>query len=212
MIEHIVFDFGGVLLELDYEATWSGLRACLGLEHLEDKNLQEALVNYEVGRISEDDFVAFLLSASKKETNHAQITNAWNAMLGPLPSHRLTMLRELATRYQIHLLSNTNKTHIDFVYSYLQNEYNIVDFGEEYFSNHYYSHLIHMRKPDREIYEHVISDIGASPDHVLFIDDNKDNIESACDYGIRGVHHDPVLDVNEVVQRYIRHPYSNKNH
>ena len=69
-----------------------------------------------------------------------------------------------------------------------------------------------MRKPDREIYEHVISDIGASPDHVLFIDDNKDNIESACDYGIRGVHHDPVLDVNEVVQRYIRHPYSNKNH
>ena len=203
MKRHIIFDFGGVLLDLDPEATWSALKSCLDLPSLEDLALQQVLIDYEVGRIEESSFFLQLKGFSRKEVSDSQLLDAWNAMLGPLPSHRLTMLRELSKRYQLHLLSNTNKSHIDYIYNYLKSEYDINAFGEAYFTSHYYSHLIHMRKPDREIYEYVISDIGASPDHVLFIDDNKDNISSACDLGIIGIRHDPTLDISHMIGDYL---------
>jgi len=49
LIEHIIFDFGGVLLELDPDATWTALEECLGLESLDDPGLQQVFIDFEVG-------------------------------------------------------------------------------------------------------------------------------------------------------------------
>jgi len=113
------------------------------------------------------------------------------------------MLERLSKSYHLHLLSNTNSAHIDYVYGYLKETYDITDFGQEYFSSHYFSHILHQRKPNRDIYESVISAIGTTPELAMFIDDNKANAMAANDIGIRGIHHDPNSDLADVIDGYI---------
>jgi len=203
LIKHIIFDFGGVLLDLDYEASWSALKTCLNLDDLGTPEVQRILLHYEVGKISETVFVEKLQRLAQGSPTHQEIIDAWNAMLGPLPSQRLDMLKSLAKDYQIHLLSNANETHIRHVYAYLMETYDISDFGAEYFDRTYFSHLIHMRKPDHEIYQKVIDDIGAPPEVMIFIDDLIENVEGARACGMYGQHHDRTKDVSSLIRGYL---------
>lgn len=203
MIEHIIFDFGGVLLQLDPEATWSELRSCLALKTLEDPVFQQVLIDYEVGRFDESTFLSKLRDCSRQEVSDNQLIAAWNAMLGPLPQHRLVMLRELAKKYKLHLLSNTNDTHIRYVYNYLKQTYDIDNFGEEYFDCHYFSHVIKMRKPDQDIYESVIEGIGSRPERMFFIDDTLENVIAARRSGLHAQHHDRQHELVDYMESYL---------
>ena len=67
---------------------------------------------------------------------------------------------------------------------------------KELFDAEYYSHLVGMRKPDAEIYEHVLEDQGLTAQETIFFDDNPDNIKSARSLGIQTFH---VLHPNDVL-------------
>jgi len=203
MIKHLIFDFGGVLLRLNPQATWDALASCLSLENLDDPRIQQVLIDFEIGKTNELQFLNELRSFSQHGVDDEDLITAWNAMLGTLPSSRLDMLQDLSKDYQLHLLSNTNETHIRYVYAYLKDTYGIEDFGSQYFHSHYFSHLLRQRKPNLDIYESVISDIGTTPERAMFFDDNMENIKAACDYGIKGVYHDPSLDIADQVKEYL---------
>jgi putative hydrolase of the HAD superfamily len=120
-----------------------------------------------------------------------RLVDSWNAMLLGTPLKRLEMLEQLKKRYKVYLFSNTNATHIEWVYKDLLLTHGIANFNSQFFHKAYYSHLIGLRKPHAAAFEYVIHDSSMNPAETLFIDDNIDNIAGAESVGLN-VHHHPV--------------------
>ncbi len=203
MIKNVIFDFGGVLIDLDIPRCISRLGEHFGVSTLSVEPYQSIFRRNEVGATSEDEFIAELQAQSDQHIDRQEIIDVWNSMLGTVPQHRLDMLKSLKENYNLYLLSNTNATHIAWVYDYLKKEYGIADFGKEYFTKDYFSHLIHMRKPNLDIYQHVLQDAQIAGQKSIFIDDNEINVVGARAAGMHSVVHDPTVDITEVIEGYI---------
>jgi len=180
MIDAIIFDFGDVFINLDRQATLDGLKN-LGIsewnEDLNNLNLQ-----YEVGSISEDDF----LFGIQKHTNNASIediTKAWNAILLDFPLYRLEFLQMLSQKYRLFLLSNTDAIHIDTFEQKTGTSFYSAFY--QCFEKVYFSFEIGMRKPNPEVYNFVLDQNSLQAKHTLFIDDKKENTDAAEALGLQ---------------------------
>ncbi|HMT53651.1 MAG TPA: HAD family phosphatase [Saprospiraceae bacterium] len=200
--KYIVFDFGGVLLDLDYTKTYDALSKLLGFEFDPTTLTPETtkfLNDYEIGKINTETFIWNLQRLSKNEVPIGQdIIKAWNAMLLGWQPAKFDFLLSLRKKYNIYLLSNTNELHLTWVLNDLKKYHNIVDFDTTYFEKTYYSHLIGMRKPDSEFFEYVTQDAGLDPAETLFIDDLEVNTLAAKDSGWKVYQHDPKDDLIKV--------------
>ncbi len=90
---------------------------------------------------------------------------------------------ELKKKYNLYLLSNTNQTHFDSFAPYLDK---LLGAGvwDTLFNKVYYSHQIGLRKPDREIFEYVVTDAGLQPQHCLYLDDLEKNLMAPAAMGM----------------------------
>lgn len=204
MIENIIFDFGGVLLDIDYSQTDIHLGGLIDKDRIYIAPFKSIFEEYEIGLFNEEAFLHKMKEVIGKEgiTNEA-ILSGWNSMLGPTYQHRLEMLDRLKSEFRIFLLSNTNTTHLTFVKDHLASDHGIEDFDTRYFEKVYYSHLIQRRKPDILTYSYVLNDAGIEGSSTLFIDDSIENVEGAIAAGIRGIHHDRKIDITSVIDDYI---------
>ena len=187
-IKSIIFDLGGVLLNISYQNTIDEFEK-LGVDNSSDfysKKYQKNIFNLlETGKISTNEFVK-AISKSCKSVTAEQILYAWNAMLLDFPKNRITLLENLKEKYQLFLLSNTNSIHIKEFKSRLGKEkylefYNLFD-------KVYYSHKISVRKPNTEAFLLVIDENNLKEKEVLFIDDSPQHIEGAKELGIHTYH------------------------
>lgn len=187
---NIIFDLGGVILNIDYHRTISAFQN-LGLKDFEAKYSQlqqtELFDNYEKGEISSASFRNRIRSVFEKDLSDNVIDNAWNAMLLDLPKERLKLLELLAKEKRITLLSNTNEIHVKAFNETIQQEHGIKDLSN-YFLELHYSFELGMRKPEPRIFEYVLSAHGFEPEETLFIDDSIQHIEGAKALGISAYH------------------------
>jgi putative hydrolase of the HAD superfamily len=187
-IKNIIFDWGGVITNLHFDRSIEAFRR-LGFHQFQESFfLQENhsfFIQFEMGMIAPAVFISELKKFLPADVTDDQILNAWNAMLGSLPAERWSLLEQLKGHYRTFLLSNTNSLHIDYYFSLLQDVYGTYGYTH-LFEKVYFSHLLKMRKPNRNIYEHVLQDSRLEPAETLFIDDNPHNIETALQLGIRG--------------------------
>lgn len=179
MINTIIFDFGDVFINLEKEAVDKAFRA-LGLKEwtidLDDLNKK-----FEIGKISELEFIEgfqkHLPNASLDE-----IRAAWNAVLGEFPLYRLEFLQNLKGKYRLLLLSNTDAIHIE------KFEHKVgISFARDFyqcFDKVFFSFEIGMRKPSEDVFKFVIQNQGLQPNKTLFIDDKKDNTDTAEKLGM----------------------------
>lgn len=189
-IEAVIFDLGGVLLNIDYSLSQKAMSDLLGFPVNFSKKLQADLFSeYESGQISDQQFRDGLrvLSNRQEQISDAEIDHAWNIMLGDLPQRRVTMLETVGTKKAIYLLSNTNGIHYRFFRADIEKNMNIQKF-EGLFKKLYWSHELGMRKPNQEIFQHVLSDNGLKPSSTLFIDDSPQHVEGARKLGIKAFH------------------------
>lgn len=207
-VENIIFDLGNVIIDLDIDRTFIHLKHWLGDDYeAKLKNIRpddDIFIRYEVGDITEDDFFNTLRNLSDTPLSIKYLKEAWNAMLLQIPPQRFEMLLRLKERYNVFLLSNTNKTHVDWVDAYLKTVYDmsIQDFDARFFHKPYYSHLIHLRKPNEEVYEFVLRDANLKADETLFVDDNAHNIEGAKKVGLQTILHRIGDEIVEVMEAY----------
>ncbi len=190
-IRHIIFDLGGVLLNLDYSATERAFEA-FGITDFKQRFSQLAqntfFDDWETGRISRETFINGLQDTSgDTRLTKEQVIEAWNAMLLDFPIRRLQLLQQLRGHYDLFLLSNTNEVHEAAFNDILMQAHGIPSITH-FFDKVYYSHRVGMRKPGKEIYQHILDENGLSPEHTLFIDDSPRNIETAKSLGIRTIH------------------------
>lgn len=186
-IHNIIFDLGNVILNLDYSLTVKEFRK-LGYHDFDIWFLKpeekELLEKFEVGAISPDEFRKKIKKYFNSKISDLKIDSAWNAMLLNIPIERINFLKKLKKKYRLFLLSNTNEIHIHNYSNYLKNTFK-VDNLLDIFEKEYYSHVIKMRKPNKEIFQYVLNDNNLRSANTLFVDDSVENILGAEQIGIQ---------------------------
>ncbi|MEG1572520.1 MAG: HAD family phosphatase [Bacteroidales bacterium] len=185
--KNIIFDLGGVLVNLDITASIEALKKFnipnfdRFFAEAQQSGIMEAL---ETGQISGSTF----LSEIQKRIGNPQITNkkieeAWNKMLLDTPKSRLALLSKVKQNYHTYLLSNTNEIHITYYLNNLKKEQPEFDFYA-LFDHIYLSHELGMKKPDTQIFLEVLKREHIKAEETLFIDDTEQHIKSAASLGI----------------------------
>ncbi len=188
-IKHLIFDLGGVIINLDTTLTIKSFASLTGKseEYIADFSTSHPIFHqYEKGEVSNEEFRKVIRSITEKELSDESIDHAWNAMILDLPKERILLLESLKKYFDIYLLSNTNTIHMRRV-NELRLEGNITEF-DQLFNKDYYSHIMGKRKPDSNVFEQVIDENDLDPQNSLFLDDNFSNIEGATRVGLQTLH------------------------
>lgn len=186
-IEKIVFDFGGVFYNIDFERLMNAFNQLQLPEHLWENKTDNIFITLEKGDVTVDDFLNILQLSSPLEPAFDELRSAFNAILVGMPIENVRYLRRFRKHYPCYLLSNTNEIH----YGYFHNEIISNPLTREFydsFEKEYYSHIMHMRKPDLEIFEAIIKDSKLNPAKTLFVDDMEQNVEAAQKSGFQVFH------------------------
>ena len=205
-MQNIIFDFGNVLFDLELGAIHREMQQLLNGQYTEVRDrLRKANVFhlYETGGLTTEEFVETVRQACDPPLKAEQFIAAWNSIFIGMPRERFDMLLQLRQHYKVFLLSNINDLHANWIDDYMLREHNLPDFQTLYFDAVYYSHLIRLRKPDRNIYEYVLADAEILPEDCVFIDDLEPNIEAARALGIKSIHKTPDLDIMSLMKGFI---------
>jgi FMN phosphatase YigB (HAD superfamily) len=198
-IDTLILDLGGVLIDVDYAGSARAFQA-LGhpdFEGLYTKAKQSDLFDrFETGELSPAGFRDAVRELLGHSLSDADIDNSWNAMLGSILQERIGLVHQLKERYPVLLLSNTNAIHVPAFEAIVARENGITDF-KGLFHGAYYSCEVGMRKPNADIFRHVIELHNADPARTLFIDDSPQHVEGARKAGLLAEHLD--LDKEDVV-------------
>ena len=181
MIKNIIFDFGDIFINLNKQAPLLEM-AKFGFTELTPE-LDGIFKEYEMGLMESDEFVDKLQAIFTNATKE-QIRDAWNSIILDFPEERLTFIEKLNSdnQYRLFLLSNTNDLHIEKVKDTMgMQRFNRFQNCFEVF---YLSQEMKMRKPNANIYEKVLSDNKLIADETFFVDDTKENTDSASKLGI----------------------------
>ena len=185
-ITTIIFDFGGVLINLDINQCIFNFKQ-LGLinfqQHLNMFAQSGIFMQLEKGQISANDFRNEIRKMSPNDLTDAQIDNAWCSFLLDVPVEKLNMLLELRKKFRVILLSNTNSIHFPNSEKEIFNLYGRKLSG--YFDKCYLSYEMKMAKPDPEIFENILSTENVDANKCLFLDDGLKNTQEAQKLGIQ---------------------------
>lgn len=192
-VEAIVFDLGGVLIEVDMEKPY---RKILEMSPNKSPQLLEELKNiayqYEIGKVDDKTFLESIIDRAALDLRITEIEDIWNEMLGDLPDYVGDFLAKISREKRTFLLSNTNPIHIREVLKRFKKS-NPSNSWENLFEKIFYSYEIGLHKPDKKIYQHVIECVKEAPGKILFIDDNYDNIIGARECGLQTLHLNPPM-------------------
>ncbi|MDX2443168.1 MAG: HAD family phosphatase [Bacteroidales bacterium] len=201
VIQNIIFDLGGVFLDLDVNKT---IQAFVSLGFTEkmlnhDQNNKKVFWQFEVGKITPEEFRKGICDLLEKEIPDDEIDNAWNAMILGFKEEEIQLLLDLKSKYRTFLLSNTNIMH-EKIYSDMLDSLMGIKMTD-LFEKVYYSHEVGMGKPDPEIFSVVINDNGLNPEETLYIDDTEQHIESAKNLGVKCFLFPQNGDLKEILPR-----------
>ncbi|MHA6247438.1 HAD family hydrolase [Pontibacter sp. CAU 1760] len=198
-IKNIIFDLGGVIINIDYYKSIAELqKLCrnncdIAYSQREQSKLFDM---FETGASSPEQFRQELREAYAISAPDEEIDAAWNAMLLDIPQERIDLLLELGKKYRLFLLSNTNAIHLIRFNEIVSHSFTIPSL-DSLFEQSYYSHLIGKRKPDALVFEEIIVQNKLQKSETLFIDDSIQHIESASKIGLQTLHLQPPLTINE---------------
>jgi glucose-1-phosphatase len=199
-VDAVIFDLGGVLLNLDYSLTEKAF-IDLGIEDFasiySQLNQTNLFDQFEIGKVSPFHFVNRLLDKLPAGRNANQVVHAWNAMILDFPKERMEWLEEFGKTKRIFLLSNTNDLHVTAVRAALTKSVGHGDL-ERYFEKTYFSCAMGSRKPNVECFGQVIRENNIIPERTLFIDDSPQHIEGAKQAGLQTFFLERGKDVIEI--------------
>lgn len=186
-IKNVIFDLGGVLLNIDYQKTIDAFRD-LGIDDFQNMfsqaNQNNLFDDLETGKISENEFLLNIKNYLPENTSDSQIIDAWNAMLLDFPEERLQLLNKVNKHYKVYLLSNTNIIHLKSYKNSLDQSFGYITFSN-CFKKVWLSHEVKMRKPHPETFIKLLESENLSPSETFFIDDSVQHVEGAIKAGLK---------------------------
>jgi putative hydrolase of the HAD superfamily len=189
-IKNIIFDLGGIFLEIHYQKTKDAFTN-LGIKDFDalftQHHANHLFEDLETGKISETEFYERFRQDGKVNFTDAEIKEAWNAMLGNFPLERIEWLKTVKQKYNIFLFSNTNQIHYDAFMAIYELNTGKADFND-HFIKAYYSQYLGLRKPYADSFLAILEEQNLLAEETLFIDDTIKNIEAADALGIKTIH------------------------
>ena len=180
MIKNIVFDFGGVIVDIDRDKAVQAFIK-LGLADADtrlDKYHQTGIFQeLEEGKLSADEFRKQLGDLCGRELTMEETKQAWLGFFNEVDLRKLDYILGL----HVYLLSNTNP----FVMSWACSP----EFSSEgkplndYCDKLYLSYQLGHTKPAPEIFDFMIKDSHVIPSETLFVDDGSSNIHIGKELG-----------------------------
>ena len=183
-IKNIVFDLGGVILDLDRDRAVRRFEQ-IGLsdaEELIDPYHQKGIfLDLEEGRIDRNEFYRLLREHMRKDVPEKDIDYAWMGFVVALPEYKLDYILKLRENYKVYLLSNTNPIIMGWArtgeFSSTGNPIT------HYFDKIYTSYEMGVCKPAARIFNLMMKDADMNPEETLFVDDGKSNTDMASGMG-----------------------------
>mgnify|MGYP000884298431 CR=1 FL=1 len=175
-IQNVVLDLGGVLYAIDPPATFMALKSLAGPNATAMTLDHPLFLDFEMGLVSPSEFREALRSAIDSRASDKAIDFAWNALLlGPIEG-RVAWVERLARKYRVILLSNTNVIHQEIWGPQCADMFDLME-------HTWFSFDLGKRKPNKDIYDFVMAEMGMKPAESLFLDDSRANIEGAAAAG-----------------------------
>ncbi len=196
--ENLIFDLGGVLIDLDVERMLQGFKG-VGLDPrlfmaessesgattvCEGMSVGRLLSDYQTGDISTEELLETILPECRPGTTEDELIEAWNHCLVSIPRERLETVRRWREKgHRTYMLSNTNDLHWRYIAANC--------FGgegltlEDCFDGVFLSHEMHLAKPDAEIYRSVLRTLDVRAEDCWFVDDAQVNVEAARKEGLQ---------------------------
>ena len=175
----VVFDLGGVLIDLNVPRCVGNFKRLMGEENvrnilgIDDEGegvvavsaaTRQLMHDYEYGNITTDEFLQSVLSYCHPGTTIEDIRAAWMSMLGDLPQAKLDLIARLRKDgFKTVLLSNSNQLHWDPIWE----QYHLGNYFDYVFASQH----LHMAKPNREIFDHVVREAHIDSAHTIYVDD-----------------------------------------
>jgi putative hydrolase of the HAD superfamily len=188
-IKNIIFDLGGVILNIDLRKTQEAFTA-LGVKNIDEVfrmgHIESFFKSYETGAINDAEFIASVQKLAGIQLAPEIVIEAWNALLIDFPKERINFLKKIRSKYRLFLLSNTSALHHSRFHEMFKQE-----FGgslDDLFDKAYYSHIIKLHKPDTASYKLITDENRLNPGETLFIDDSAANVEGAERAGLKGLY------------------------
>lgn len=179
--EAIVFDLGGVLVDVDFRRALERWAAAAGMPvaTLASRfRRDEAYCAHERGELDDRRYFARLRGALGIDIGDEEMLAGWNAALGePLPGIA-PLVERLAREWPLYVFSNTNPAHV------------------AHFTPRYRELLLHFRhvftscelgarKPEPQAFAHLAAAVGLRPEKLLFFDDLDENVRAARQAGLQ---------------------------
>lgn len=189
MIKNLLFDLGGVIMDLDRDRCVRAFKK-LGMENPDEflglYGQQGDFLALESGEIDADEFHRRIRPLfGGKDVTDSQIDEAFNEFLVGIPVERLKALRDLRKDYRVLLLSNTNPIMVEskIAECFRAEGMEMAD----YFDGIFTSYEAKCCKPGREIFDYASRLGDMKPEETLFFDDSQSNVDAARSYGYKSV-------------------------
>jgi putative hydrolase of the HAD superfamily len=185
----ILFDLGGVLMDLHMEKTYSAFAALgfMGFEkHFDSYSGSPFIELFEEGRLTPEAFISKIKENCTENTTNEKIREAWNAMLGEISIQKIELLQVLKKKYLLFLYSNTNALHVAYLHQYYDHLFGTGVF-QQCFTKIYYSYEMGIRKPHAAGFLQILAEQKLLPEELFYIDDGAMHIATAKKLGINSL-------------------------
>lgn len=197
----LIFDMGGVLVDLDMEACKKAFREDLGFAEIDqilDPCHQKGIIgDMEEGLIGANEFRSYVIERSSAGVQPEDVDKALYKILSAIQPYKIKMLERLSHKYDLYMLSNNNPIATKRASEmFAESGFSI----ENHFRKCYISYQMKMIKPSEGFYKAVVSDIGLPAEEMLFIDDSKANVEAAIAAGLPAIWYEPGTDLDALLE------------
>ena len=183
-IEGLLFDLGGVVIEINFERAlqvWDRWTS-LPIEELRCRfKMDEVYEQHERGEIEAPGYFAHLRNELELEANDSEIALGWNAIFLNEIGETVNYIQAVKSELPCFAFTNSNPTHQT---SWMSTFPRVV----ESFHQIFVSSELGLRKPEREAFEAIADATGIGLDAMLFFDDSVENIKGAQAAGMRAIH------------------------
>lgn len=205
MIKNILFDLGGVVMDirrLNCVAAFKRLGMPDPDAFLGDYAQKGPFMLIEEGRISPEEFRSEIRRLIPAPVTDEQIDSAFEEFLIGIPEHRLDYIKALRSRYHTFVLSNTNPI--------MWNGKIASEFSKkggsisDYFDGMVTSFEAKCMKPDEAIFRYTVSHLAIDPAETLFLDDSQANLDAAVRLGFMTALVAPGIDMTQLLDNTLQ--------